>query len=315
MTLNRRPFNYDPPLIPFLDILYEDSDIMVVNKPATILSVPGKLKQHHDSILARVKSIYPEAFAVHRLDYGTSGVLVVGLNKPAISNLGKQFISRAVSKVYVAWVDGKLEGTGAVDLPLILDLENRPFQKVDFTVGKPALTYYQALSYDAARDCTLVRLYPQTGRSHQLRVHMQQLGHSILGDHLYADDRVYSAVPHLNLHAALLRFKHPTTDEWMQFCAPAPFAVPLEHAPALSWLDEDLAPHIERTLTTVLKPTFADVAPDAVPDATSSAAAPDAVSSAAAPDAVTSAAAPDPVSSAAAPDTAPETESPADANK
>ena len=249
MTLNRRPFNYDPPLIPFLDILYEDSDIMVVNKPATILSVPGKLKQHHDSILAR-----------------------------AISNLGKQFISRAVSKVYVAWVDGKLEGTGAVDLPLILDLENRPFQKVDFTVGKPALTYYQALSYDAARDCTLVRLYPQTGRSHQLRVHMQQLGHSILGDHLYADDRVYSAVPHLNLHAALLRFKHPTTDEWMQFCAPAPFAVPSEHAPALSWLDEDLAPHIERTLTTVLKPTFADVAPDAVPDATSSAAAPDAVS-------------------------------------
>lgn len=265
MTLNRRPFNYDPPLIPFLDILYEDSDIMVVNKPATILSVPGKLKQHHDSILARVKSIYPEAFAVHRLDYGTSGVLVVGLNKPAISNLGKQFISRQVSKVYVAWVDGKLEGTGAVDLPLILDLENRPFQKVDFTVGKPALTYYQALCYDAARDCSLVRLYPKTGRSHQLRVHMQQLGHSILGDHLYADDRVYEAVPHLNLHAALLRFKHPTTDEWMQFCAPAPFAIPPEHAPALSWLDVDLAPQIEHTLTTMLKPTFADVAPDAVP--------------------------------------------------
>ena len=238
MTLNRRPFNYDPPLIPFLDILYEDSDIMVVNKPATILSVP---------------------------------------------NLGKQFISRAVSKVYVAWVDGKLEGTGAVDLPLILDLDNRPFQKVDFTVGKPALTYYQALYYDAARDCTLVRLYPQTGRSHQLRVHMQQLGHSILGDHLYADDRVYEAVPHLNLHAALLRFKHPTTDEWMQFCAPAPFAVPPEHAPALSWLDEDLAPHIERTLTTMLKPTFADVAPDAVPGTAS--------------------------------DAAPETGSPADANK
>ena len=265
MTLNRRPFNYDPPLIPFLDILYEDSDIMVVNKPATILSVPGKLKQHHDSILARVKSIYPEAFAVHRLDYGTSGVLVVGLNKPAISNLGKQFISRQVSKVYVAWVDGKLEGTGAVDLPLILDLENRPFQKVDSTVGKPALTYYQALCYDAARDCSLVRLYPKTGRSHQLRVHMQQLGHSILGDHLYADDRVYEAVPHLNLHAALLRFKHPTTDEWMQFCAPAPFAIPPEHAPALSWLDVDLAPQIEHTLTTMLKPTFADVAPDAVP--------------------------------------------------
>ena len=288
MTLNRRPFNYDPPLIPFLDILYEDSDIMVVNKPATILSVPGKLKQHHDSILARVKSIYPEAFAVHRLDYGTSGVLVVGLNKPAISNLGKQFISRQVSKVYVAWVDGKLDGTGAVDLPLILDLENRPFQKVDFTVGKPALTYYQALCYDAARDCSLVRLYPKTGRSHQLRVHMQQLGHSILGDHLYADDRVYEAVPHLNLHAALLRFKHPTTDEWMQFCAPAPFAIPPEHAPELSWLDVDLAPQIEHTLTTMLKPTFADVAPDAVPADTAAGADTD-TAAGAAPEAVSAA--------------------------
>ncbi len=260
--LTNRPFAYDPPLVPFLDVLYEDQDIMVVNKPATILSVPGKLKIHHDSILTRVKSIHPDAFAVHRLDYGTSGVLVVGLNKPAISNLGKQFISRGVTKVYVAWVDGKLEGTGAVELPLILDLEHRPFQKVDFTVGKLALTYYQALSYDAARDCTFVRLYPQTGRSHQLRVHMQQLGHSILGDHLYANDRVYQAVPHLNLHAALLRFKHPSTDEWLQFCAPAPFAVPPEHAPELSWLDEDLAPRIEHTCRTMLKPTCADVAPE-----------------------------------------------------
>ena len=134
--------------------------------------------------MTRVKSIHPDAFVVHRLDYGTSGVLVLGLNKSAISNLGKQFIARGVHKVYVAWVAGKLEGTGAVDLPLILDLEHRPFQKVDFEVGKKALTYYQALEYDAAQDRTFVRLFPQTGRSHQLRVHMQQLGHPILGDHL-----------------------------------------------------------------------------------------------------------------------------------
>ena len=180
--MSRRPFNYDPPLVPFLDILYEDEDIMVVNKPATILSVPGKEKKHYDSVLSRAKSIYPDAFSVHRLDYGTSGVMVIGLNKEAISNLGKQFIARAVTKVYVAWVDGELKGTGAVDLPLILDIDHRPFQKVDFTVGKPSLTYYQALTYDAAQDRSLVRLYPQTGRSHQLRVHMQQLGHSILGD-------------------------------------------------------------------------------------------------------------------------------------
>ena len=131
-SMAHRDFVYDPPLIPFLDVLYEDDDIIVVNKPSTILSVPGKLKIHRDSIMTRVKSIHPDAFVVHRLDYGTSGVLVLGLNKSAISNLGKQFIARGVHKVYVAWVAGKLEGTGAVDLPLILDLEHRPFQKVDF---------------------------------------------------------------------------------------------------------------------------------------------------------------------------------------
>lgn len=257
--MSRREFKYDPPLVPFLDILYEDEDIMVVNKPATILSVPGKLKIHHDSILSRVKSMYEDAFAVHRLDYGTSGVMVVGLNKTSVSALGKQFMSRSVKKVYVAWVDGKLEGTGAVDLPLILDIDNRPFQMVNFEVGKKALTYYQALKYDAERDCTFVRLYPQTGRSHQLRVHMQQLGHSILGDHLYANDRVYECVPHLNLHAALLSFNHPTSNEMLKFVAPAPFAVPDECAPQLSWLDDNLEPLVEKVTNTMLKPTYSDV--------------------------------------------------------
>lgn len=256
--MSHRAFNYDPPLVPFLDILYEDQDIMVVNKPSTILSVPGKLRIHHDSILSRVKSIYSDAFAVHRLDYGTSGVMVVGLNKPAISNLGKQFISRDVHKVYVAWVDGLLEGTGAVDLPLILDINNRPYQKVDFEVGKQALTYYQALYYDSQKQCTLVRLYPQTGRSHQLRVHMQQLGHSILGDHLYATDEVYECVPHLNLHAALLRFRHPTTNELLSFCAPAPFAIPESYLPEVSWLDEDLSSRVGKVTNTMLKETHLD---------------------------------------------------------
>lgn len=256
--MSHRAFNYDPPLVPFLDILYEDDDIMVVNKPATILSVPGKQRIHHDSILSRVKSIYENAFAVHRLDYGTSGVMVVGLNKPAISNLGKQFISRDVKKVYVAWVDGRLEGTGAVDLPLILDINNRPYQKVDFEVGKQALTYYQSLCYDDKRNCSLVRLYPQTGRSHQLRVHMQQLGHSILGDHLYATDAIYECVEHLNLHAALLRFKHPSTDETLSFCAPAPFAIPEEFAPKESWLDDDLSSQVTKVANTMLKETHLD---------------------------------------------------------
>lgn len=242
----KREFHYSPPLVPFLDILYEDSDIMVVNKPSTILSVPGKLKEHHDSILARVKSLHPDAFAVHRLDYGTSGVMVVGLNKTSVSDLGKQFIARTVHKVYVAWVDGHLEGVGAVNLPLILDLENRPFQKVDFDVGKKALTYYEALHFDAEHNHTFVRLYPQTGRSHQLRVHMASLGHSILGDHLYASDEVYECVPHLYLHAALLSFNHPITNEPLRYCGKTPFPVPEDCEPALSWLDEDLSGRITK---------------------------------------------------------------------
>lgn len=261
--MTHREFHYDPPLVPFLDTLYEDEDLIVVNKPSTILSVPGKLKIHRDSIMTRVKSIYPDAFVVHRLDYGTSGVLMLGLNKFAISQMGKQFIARQVHKVYVAWVAGKLEGTGAVDLPLILDLEHRPWQKVDFTVGKPALTYYQALAYDEQLDRTYVRLYPQTGRSHQLRVHMQQLGHPILGDHLYANDAIYECVPHLYLHAALLRCFHPRTNECLSFCAPAPFAVPPEHEPQPSWLDEDLGPLITSTLQTSTIPV---IPPEAVKD-------------------------------------------------
>lgn len=244
--MSKREFHYSPPLVPFLDILYEDADIMVVNKPSTILSVPGKAKEHHDSILARVKTLYPDAFAVHRLDYGTSGVMVVGLNKPAISNLGKQFIARTVQKVYVAWVDGLLEGVGAVNLPLILDLDNRPYQKVDFENGKKALTYYEALYFDAERKRSFVRLYPQTGRSHQLRVHMASLGHSILGDHLYASDEVYECVPHLYLHAALLSFTHPTNNEPLSFCGTTPFDVPKGHEPNINWLTEDLSPRIER---------------------------------------------------------------------
>lgn len=245
--MSKRPFIYDPPLVPFLDILYEDDRIMVVNKPSTILSVPGKLKEHHDSILSRVKSICPSAFAVHRLDYGTSGVMVIGLEKESISDLGKQFIARTVHKVYVAWVDGKLEsGVGAVNLPLILDPDNRPYQKVDFEVGKKALTVYEALHYDEKKDRSFVRLFPKTGRSHQLRVHMASLGHPILGDHLYADDRVYECVPHLNLHAALLSFIHPVSKERMTFCGNCPFDVPAGCEPQLSWTEEDLLPMVTR---------------------------------------------------------------------
>ncbi len=217
------PFKYDPPLVPFLDVLYADAAIMVVHKPSGLLSVPGRLAQYHDSVLARIRSSCPDAQAVHRLDLGTSGVLVVGLNKEAISNLGKQFMQRETTKVYLAEAAGLMEGSGHIDLPLRTDWENRPYQIVDFTQGRPAQTDYEVIGINLQRHTSLVRLYPKTGRSHQLRVHLKELGHPILGDHLYAPPEVFAASPRLNLHAQYLCFRHPITHAVMEFACSADF--------------------------------------------------------------------------------------------
>lgn len=203
-----------------------DDDIIVVNKPSGILSVPGRKAEYFDSILSRVRSLHPEAHAVHRLDYGTSGVLVVGLNHDAVSALGKQFMNRSTQKRYLAWVKGEIKECGEINLPLRTDINNRPYQIVDFKDGREALTYYDPLYFDDAGDRTLLRLLPKTGRSHQLRVHCAQIGHPIFGDHLYAPKDVYKAVPHLYLHAYYLQFSHPKTNTLLEFYAPPPFAIP-----------------------------------------------------------------------------------------
>ena len=216
------PFHYDPPMEPYLDILFEDDSIMVVNKPSGILSVPGKAVEHHDSIVSRVKERFPAGGAVHRLDMGTSGVLVVSKTQQATSALGRQFQDRKTEKFYYAWVWGqveKLEGT--IDLPLCVDWENRPRQQVNFEQGRRAITHYICLKVEADR--SLMKLKPITGRSHQLRVHMMELGHPILGDHLYAPPEAQAAAPHLYLHAAMLSFNHPLSGERLSFEAPAPF--------------------------------------------------------------------------------------------
>ena len=231
-------FVYNPPLIPFLDILYEDSDIMVVNKPSGLLSVPGRLKEYHDSVLSRVRSMYEDAFAVHRLDLGTSGILVVGLNKKAISNLGKQFMQRTVKKVYMALVDGDLKGSDIIDLPMRTDIDNRPYQIIDFEHGKRAVTYYESLYTKDNR--TLVRLYPITGRSHQLRVHLKEIGHPILGDHLYAPEDVFKSADFLYLHACALQFEHPISNKRLSFCTDPAFDIDVSFKPKTSWLEKDL---------------------------------------------------------------------------
>lgn len=215
-------FIYQPPMEPYLDILFEDDHIIVLNKPSGLLSVPGKAAEHFDSLASRVKARYPEAGCVHRLDMGTSGVIVMAKTAQATSALGRQFQDRKTEKVYYAWVAGQVaKGEGTIDLPLCVDWERRPLQHVNYEHGRRAITHW--IRQKVAADRTLMRLRPITGRSHQLRVHMMELGHPILGDHLYAPPHIQTAAPHLLLHAAQLKIHHPVSGARLTFEAPAPF--------------------------------------------------------------------------------------------
>ncbi|MFY0659144.1 MAG: RluA family pseudouridine synthase [Shimia sp.] len=211
---------YDPPMAPLV-VLHEDSDIVVVDKPAGLLSVPGRGEHLADCLLTRVQVAFPTALLVHRLDRDTSGVMVFALTPHAQRYLSKQFEERKTKKTYVARVWGQVaEKTGTVDLPLIVDWPNRPLQMVDHENGKPAHTDWRVLKVKDSE--TRVRLTPKTGRSHQLRVHMLALGHVILGDPLYAKDDA-RAFDRLMLHSEELRISHPESGKGMSFRAKAPF--------------------------------------------------------------------------------------------
>lgn len=212
--------DYDPPQgdIP---VLHEDSDLLIVDKPAGLLSVPGKGAALADCLLTRLEHAFPTVRLVHRLDRDTSGVMVFSLTAHAQKSLGQQFEARKVKKTYVARVAGRLEPkTGTVDLPLIVDWPNRPLQKVCHETGKPALTDWKVLK--ASDSESRVRLFPKTGRSHQLRVHMLALGHPMLGDPLYAPETA-ADYPRLMLHAEEIRVNHPENGHGMTFRAKPPF--------------------------------------------------------------------------------------------
>ena len=205
-------------------LLHADHCLLVVNKPSGLLSVPGRGVDKQDCLIRRVQADYPDALIVHRLDFDTSGLLVVARGKEMHRRLSILFQDRRVDKRYVAVVAGKLAPEcGEVCLPLIVDWPNRPRHMVVFATGKPSLTRYRVHSYDAQRQCSRVELTPETGRTHQLRVHMQALGHPILGDSLYADPASLSMADRLLLHAEHLAFAHPETDEQLNFDCPAPF--------------------------------------------------------------------------------------------
>lgn len=214
------PLAYNPPLEPRLVILHEDRDMVVVNKPGGLLSVPGRTPDLFDSVLSRVRQTHPNAQAVHRLDLGTSGVLVVATRRKAEAALRVQFQDRLTRKVYLARVRGLVgDDRGRIDLPLVCDWPNRPRQMVCQTTGKPALTEFEVL--ERSEESCLVLLRPHTGRSHQLRVHMASLGHPILGDNLYG--HAEQGAP-LLLHASQLGLYHPFSGEWTVFHAPCQFA-------------------------------------------------------------------------------------------
>ncbi|QOQ70165.1 bifunctional tRNA pseudouridine(32) synthase/23S rRNA pseudouridine(746) synthase RluA [Photobacterium damselae] len=214
--------DYNPPQDPWLDVLHLDRDIIAVNKPSGLLSVPGRDPAHYDSIYSRVLRDHPKSQIVHRLDMTTSGLIMLAINKNAERHLKAQFRERQTHKVYYARVWGHLEQQqGSVDLPLICDWPNRPKQKVCYEEGKPSLTHYEVVRYE--ENATLVRLLPVTGRSHQLRVHMMAIGHPILGDRFYAHDEAREMAPRLQLHAAELTFAHPYTEEPMHIFAPCDF--------------------------------------------------------------------------------------------
>lgn len=212
--------DYAPPDTP-LDLLHADHEILVVNKPAGLLSVPGKGAGLADCLIARLEVAYPQVLLVHRLDRDTSGVMVFALTPHAQRHLGLQFEKRHTKKTYLARVAGRLaRKTGTIDLPLVVDWPNRPLQKVDHQAGKPALTEWRVMR--ALDTESRVQLYPRTGRSHQLRVHMLALGHPILGDPLYAPETA-DAYPRMMLHALELRFRHPDGGAGVKFRATPPF--------------------------------------------------------------------------------------------
>ena len=212
--------DYNPPQEP-LKILHHDHQVLLVDKPSGLLSVPGKGAHLSDCLIERVQRVFPEALLVHRLDRDTSGVMIFALSPAAQKHLGQQFEKRRTKKTYVAEVWGKVvPRTGTVDLPLIVDWENRPKQKVDHENGRAAQTDWRVVRH--TENGTRMRLYPKTGRSHQLRVHMLEIGHPILGDPFYATGRARQA-PRLMLHAENLRFLHPDGGAGISISAKCPF--------------------------------------------------------------------------------------------
>ncbi len=210
-----------------LKVLYVDEALLVLDKPAGLLSVPGRGEDKQDCLSARAQARYPDALVVHRLDMATSGLMVMARGAQAQRTLSLAFARRSVSKRYVAVVDGQLAPAmpawGVIDLPISVDWPERPRRMIDHQRGKPSLTHWRVLADERSDATTRVELQPVTGRSHQLRVHLLALGHAIVGDRLYGCARVQAMAERLLLHACTLELDHPMSAQAMRFVSPAPF--------------------------------------------------------------------------------------------
>lgn len=204
-----------------LDLVYRDGSLLVANKPAGLLAVPGRGPDKQDCLSARIQLQFPDALVVHRLDMATSGLMLFARGAAMQRQLSERFRERGVEKRYLAVVAGKVESeTGDVNLPIAADWPNRPLRKIDAGLGKPSLTRYRVLAQDAVTNTSRVELEPVTGRTHQLRVHMAAIGHPILGDALYGDA---ASAPRLLLHARMLSLAHPLSDEPLTLVGETPF--------------------------------------------------------------------------------------------
>ncbi len=203
-------------------LVFSDKQLLVVDKPAGLLSVPGRHPDNQDSLIGRVQRHYPEARIVHRLDMATSGLMLMARDADTHRQLSKLFERRQIQKRYLAVVAGTTALQGSIGVPLICDWPRRPRQKVDWQNGKKALTRFRRLHSESAQ--STVVLEPVTGRSHQLRLHMAHIGHPILGCEFYAPDTVRRRANRLLLHATQLGFTHPASGEWLTLDSPAPFS-------------------------------------------------------------------------------------------
>ncbi|RDC54033.1 RluA family pseudouridine synthase [Acinetobacter lwoffii] len=206
-------------------LIHRDDDFMVIHKPAGLLTVPGKTEDLQDCLINRLVKLEPKTLLIHRLDRDTSGILAFGLTKWGQKTISRQFQERQTDKTYQAVVAGKLEGEGTIEVPVVYDPSRPPLHIADPAHNKPAITHWQAIEHFniQGQPVTRVKLIPITGRSHQLRVHMQYLGHPIIGDTLYATPEQQQLSSRLCLHAERLSFYHPQTEQLVEFYCPAPF--------------------------------------------------------------------------------------------